>query len=207
MSAKNEKSDTTYYVAAAVIAGVLIAGGVIVYMNRKEVKKVIKKAVKVVTDVLLKPEQEVFISNLHPSVQNKFRQLISAIEKETGYSVVVTSGYRSFQKQLGLKAQNASNASAGFSQHNYGLALDINLARNGRIELNKQSDKKAWLDTGVVAIAKRLGFRWGGESFNGYYDPVHFDTGAIDTKKLYAKALAQFGNDPNKIIGNQVSIT
>lgn len=207
MSEKNEKSDTGYYVAAAVITGLLIGAGVIVYINRKEVKKAVKKVVEKVTDVLLKPEQEAFLSQLHPSVQKKFRQLINAIEAETGYSVVVTSGYRSFQKQIGLKAENSSNAAPGLSYHNYGLAIDMNLARNGRIEIKKDSTKKAWIDSGVVAIAKKLGFRWGGDSFSGYYDPVHFDLGGVDTKKLYAKALAQFGNDPNKIIGNQVSLT
>ena len=207
MSENEKKSDTGYYVAAAVITGLLIGAGVVVYMNRKQVKAIVKKVVKKATDVLLQPEQEAFISSLHPSVQSKFRQLIDAIQKQTGYSVKITSGYRSFQKQIGLKAENSSNAAPGLSYHNYGLALDINLARNGRIEINKSSPKEAWINSGVVAIANKLGFRWGGDSFSGYYDPVHFDLGGVDTKKLYAKALAQFGNNPNNIIGNQVSIT
>ena len=155
--------------------------------------------------IYLSAKQENFIKDLHPQVQNKFRKLIDDIQKKTGWEMIITSGYRDFAKQASLKRQNPKNARAGYSEHNYGIALDMVAKKDGE-RLYKSSSKGKWLETGIPQIAKSMGFRWGGD-FANYHDPVHFGLGHIyDTKKLLAQAEQRFGTDPNNIRGNEVSL-
>jgi hypothetical protein len=154
-------------------------------------------------NIVLKVEQENFVRDLHPAFQNKFRQFIRDVE-QSGWSVIVTSGYRTFARQAQLRAQDSRNAQPGLSLHNYGLAIDIN-AQRGATWLRKASSRKAWVDSGIPAIAKRHGLRWGGD-FTGYHDPVHFDSGHSGSA-LRSNAHAQFGTDPAQIQGNQVRLS
>jgi peptidoglycan L-alanyl-D-glutamate endopeptidase CwlK len=174
---------------------------VLVFINRKRVKETVVNGI----NFLMSAEQEAYIKNLHPDVKNTFRQFISDIQKETGYTVVITSGYRSFANQASLYAQNNSNAKPGYSFHNYGLALDINAVKNGSW-LRKSSPVQQWKNSGIIDIADRMGLRWGGR-FNGYTDNVHFDLGKnYNTTALYNQAQIQFGTDPKFINGNQVML-
>ena len=103
----------------------------------------------------------------------EFEALFKAIEKETAYRVLVTSGYRSYEDQVLLKKQNSKNATPGRSPHQYKRAMDINLISvNGLIR--KSDSKETWIATGVPQLAKERGFRWGGD-FKTYHDPVHFE--------------------------------
>ena len=38
---------------------------------------------------------------------------------------------------------------------------------------NDSNAKQEWINSGIVAIAKKHGFKWGGD-FKNYHDPVHF---------------------------------
>lgn len=174
----------------------LILGALSLYfLSRPVINKSVEK--------ILNYENDSYLENLHPEIKKRFQNLINEIEK-LGFRVLITSGYRSFSKQAELKAQNASNAAAGYSLHNYGLAIDINLQKGFQL-LTKKTDKKIWLESGVPQLAKKLGFIWGGD-ITGYYDPVHFAI-KYDTKQLYTRALKQYGNDPRKIQGNKVSLS
>lgn len=148
-----------------------------------------------------------YVNKLHKSVQPRFAELIKKIE-ELGYRVVLTSGYRSFGEQLALKKKNKSNASAGSSPHNYGLALDMNIVDSKGIWYKKATSKNKWLKTGVPQLANKLGFRWGG-NFKSYHDPVHFDV--IDNKKYNVKKMYASAKEttPNveDIKGNLVQLT
>jgi peptidoglycan L-alanyl-D-glutamate endopeptidase CwlK len=146
---------------------------------------------------LLAAHHEAYLQQLHPEVQDKFRELVAAVEG-SGYHVIITSGYRSFEKQAALHKENSANAQAGRSPHNYGLALDLNLQKGVGV-WRKSTTKKEWENTGVPALAKSLGFRWGG-NFTAYYDPVHFDTLPAATAtaymdSLYQQAQAQLNSD------------
>lgn len=145
-----------------------------------------------------------YLDQLNPSVRGQFISFIKDIES-MGYKVVITSGYRSFQKQASLKAQDSRNAAPGFSSHNYGTALDLVLVKDGKM-IQKNAPRSEWIDTGVPRLAKKkYGMRWGGD-FPGYHDPVHFDfNNKYDTKKLYAQAIRQFGS-PDKVKGNQLKL-
>lgn len=105
--------------------------------------------------------------------QADFEALIEEIHNTTPYVVYITSGYRSTKKQKVLYEQNPKNAKPGTSPHEFKRAMDINLiGPTGWIR--KIDSKETWLKTGVPNIAKKMGFRWGG-NFKTYHDPVHFD--------------------------------
>jgi hypothetical protein len=146
----------------------------------------------------LSAEQEKFLEILHPKAHEKFRKLIIDIEKKTGWKVIITSSYRTFQHQIRLYAENSKNGKPGKSFHNYGLAMDVNLEKDGR-RVRKADSIKTWLDTGAPQIAESQGFKWGGR-FKTYHDPVHFDLSDyfnLNINELYAQAENQFGSVEN----------
>ena len=149
----------------------------------------------------IKPNQEKYIKDLHPDVQQKFRDFVKLCGAQ-GWDIICTSGYRSFEEQRKLNKLNPSNAKAGRSHHNYGLALDINAVRKG-VQLRKASTEKAWNDSGIPEIAKQLGISWQ-YAFGTYKDPVHFFI-KHDTSVLLQRAIKQFGSE-DKIIGNRVNL-
>ena len=143
-----------------------------------------------------------YVNELHPAAQAQFLQLFQRIN-ELGYHVIVTSGYRTFQEQQKLHAQNSSNAKPGRSYHNYGLALDINIAKNG-VQLYKADSAAKWNATGVPQAAKALGFKWGGD-YSSYHDPVHFELRLASPDALLALGIEQYGALP-RIVGNAVTL-
>jgi hypothetical protein len=158
------------------------------------------------------PAQEAYIQNLHAFARPRFRQFIRAVEAQTGWKVIIASGYRTFAKQLQLWNENHSNGTPGGSYHNYGMALDINV-RKGNIQLHKSDSSAAWYSTGVPQLAEAMGFEWGGGgNFGSYHDPVHFDVRKLlsqqyhynTTDQLKAKAFSQFGTNWNDIQGNKL---
>lgn len=188
---------------------VMVVVTVIVYAVRsqsKEFRDAMDKYIPInpfnMANIVLKAQQEKFVKDLHPDVQWRFRAFIKEVE-DSGWSVIATSGYRDFQKQFQLHRQNPKNARPGRSHHNYGLALDIN-ATKGKIALRKASSEKAWVSSGIPAIAKKHGLSWQ-YRFGTYVDPIHFYYKA-DTAKLLQRGIAQFGSD-EKIIGNQVALS
>lgn len=129
------------------------------------------------------------IETLHPDAVSRFAEFAARVEKELGLTIKATSGFRTWEKQAQLKAQNSQNASAGNSAHNYGFALDVNiLDKNGNIILRKASTRKQWLDSGIVALAKSMGFKWGGD-FSSYHDPIHFYLEPMERSAMKARYL------------------
>ena len=115
------------------------------------------------------------------SNEETFRQFIRQIHRECWCLVYVTSGYRSKEKQVRLHAQNSKNAKPGSSPHEFKRAIDINvLTFKGWVR--KRDTVARWKATGVPKIAKRMGFRWGG-NFRSYHDPIHFDVSQSGIKK------------------------
>lgn len=130
------------------------------------------------------------VENLHPKARTKFKEFISRVEKETGLRIIATSGYRTWEHQARLKLENPSNASAGNSSHNYGFALDVNVMdSNGNIILRKASSDQEWEKSGIVKIAKSMGFKWGGD-FSDYHDPIHFYLEPVSRTEMKNRYLA-----------------
>lgn len=125
---------------------------------------------------LTKPEMNENVplpQDLHPVViQNKNLLIQQAADK--GIRVIISDGFRSFQDQEKLyekgrstDGQIVTHAKGGESYHNFGLAIDFALLNgNGKAIWDTAYDgngngKSDWME--VVAVAKDLGFEWGGD--------------------------------------------
>ena len=71
-----------------------------------------------------------------------------------------------------------------------------------------ESGKEVWEATGVPAIARELGIRWGGD-FVGKEsgDFVHFDKPLKPMAELQQLAKNQFGNNVLTWKGNEIKLT
>lgn len=147
------------------------------------------------------------LAQLHEKYKPKFEQFIQGV-MALGYTPQINSSYRSFAKQQTLWEQNHSNARAGYSYHNYGMAIDMQVSKDGKVWGKATSDAE-WLKTGIPQLAKSLGMTWGGDNavFGSYQDAVHFDYRAKKTSELIQMAYNQFGNNPENIKGNELKIS
>lgn len=158
-------------VTIAIISGVVVlsAIGLLIYLNKKKGLSYSKDA-----QWAKKSGTLTMVQQMHPKLRQKFADFFSEVEKKTNYTIVGTSGLRSSAEQGQLSSQNSNNAQAGYSDHEYGFAMDVNvLDKSGNTVLRKASSKADWIKSGVVEIAKKHGFKWGGD-FANYHDPVHF---------------------------------
>lgn len=118
------------------------------------------------------------LNKLHPLVREialkAYNEAVQATPK--GVHPFVTQTMRTFKESNDLFANGrtkpgaiVTNAKAGQSYHNYGLALDF---------VNMVNDKMVWkVDDNwmtVVNIFKKHGFKWGGD-FKSIPDAPHFE--------------------------------
>lgn len=117
------------------------------------------------------------INKLHPKARLYGARLINKLETELNTTVIVTSTFRSIERQKELlDSKNEDAAQPGRSYHQYGLAIDVWPFYKGKIITKAQYKKNPkcypyWDEYGN--IGKSLGFRWG-KSFG---EPWHFDIG------------------------------
>lgn len=135
-------------------------------------------------------------NGMNPVVKESALELIKRAYDE-GIYVQISSGYRSFaaQNKLYAKGRTApgnivTHAKGGQSNHNFGLAVDYFLVSDdGKRALWTVNSK--WRR--VAAIAKSLGFSWGGD-WKGFVDYPHLEmTGGLTTSQLRA------GRKPNLV--------
>ncbi|HRY32118.1 MAG TPA: M15 family metallopeptidase [Bacteroidales bacterium] len=124
------------------------------------------------------------IALLHPKIREDVEWIINTVEDELEIRLRVTQGLRTFAEQDALFNQprdgkdndgdgrideadeKVTNARAGDSYHNYGLAFDVVEILRGQANWNtKYRD--------IAAIAARKGFDWGG-NFKTLVDRPHF---------------------------------
>ena len=124
------------------------------------------------------------LADLHPHV----RDMAARFELEAtaaGIPFAVTFTLRSMETQAALYAQGrtkpgkvVTNARAGYSFHNFGLALDVvplellKLPNWGDNPHDQAHANALWAKLG--AIGKAIGFRWGGD-FKSIKDRPHFE--------------------------------
>lgn len=114
------------------------------------------------------------IQELHPSIRNDVAQAINELDNEHGLRVRIgKEPFRSFNKQNELYAQGRSKpgdkvtwVKGGFSYHNYGLAVDLYIIENGKVDY-----AMAKYET-VAQVMKKHGFQWGYDLWNK--DKPHF---------------------------------
>jgi len=114
------------------------------------------------------------LQGLLPVVRTAIERLIER-SFSLGIPIVIVQGLRTIQEQDELYAQGrtkpgqkVTNAKGGYSFHNFGVAVDFALLLpDGRsvswdTKRDGNGDNKAdWMQ--VVAVAKELGFEWGGD--------------------------------------------
>lgn len=94
-----------------------------------------------------------------------------------------------YAKGRTAKGQRVTNAKGGESYHNYGLAVDFVLIKDGKAVWNRGEDFDGdkipdWME--VVKIFKKYGWEWGGD-FKTFKDYPHFQKSfGKTTKELFA---------------------
>lgn len=149
-------------------AGGLALGIALIFLIKKFVKKDYSKTIW-----FNNARTRSYFDKLHPKFKPLVAEWFTKVEN-AGLTIYPTSGYRSFAEQTRLHNENSSNAKPGYSYHNFGLAIDVNVMRNGNIIARKSDSCEHWKNTGVVKLAQDSGIRWKCKFVN-YHDPVHFD--------------------------------
>ena len=120
---------------------------------------------------------EANIRTLLPTAQTKARDFMASTlfaMSGKGVSVRIISGTRTYEEQDALYAKGrtnpgprVTNARAGYSWHNFGIAWDIGLFR-GREYLE---DSPLYRECGAIGCS--LGLEWGGD-WKSFPDEPHF---------------------------------
>lgn len=132
-------------------------------------------------------QAEIYYSNavrldnmlIHPEMRRLAPEL-SKIFEERGYMVEIYSDFRTFERQAELHKSNTWPAApAGYSDHNWGLAVDIRLYKrtaNGNfVRLAAQSITAEMAKHPAMTRELRdAGLVWGGAG-----DPMHFSVGTV----------------------------
>lgn len=133
------------------------------------------------------------INSLHPIIRSEvlglYIQASSLMPK--GTIIRITQGFRSIAYQNSLYAQGrttpgkiVTNAKGGRSYHNYGLAFDFCLIKEGKVSW---SVYQCWMD--VVNTFKAAEYGWGGD-FKSIRDYPHLEkTFGYTTQQLFAMPL------------------
>jgi peptidoglycan L-alanyl-D-glutamate endopeptidase CwlK len=117
------------------------------------------------------------LPNVQPTMRTFLRELNERLMREYGPGTIaqIISGTRTNEEQDALYAQGrtiagrvVTNARGGYSNHNYGIAVDIGIFHNGR-----------YLDDGdfydiAGEIGQSLGLEWGG-AWESFCDRAHFE--------------------------------
>lgn len=120
---------------------------------------------------------EIKLAQVHPALAHRARKLI-AFAKADGYELRVTAGLRTFKEQDDLfrKRPKVTNARAGQSFHNYGLAVDVAFVVDGKISW----DDKLYKNIGKWAL--NAGLEWGG-SWKKFKDMPHVQLPGLPSYK------------------------
>lgn len=133
------------------------------------------------------------LATLLPDVQKKFRAFVEeaqnfASTKELEY--IVICGTRTYAEQEKLYRQGrtapgpkVTNAMPGYSMHNFGIAVDFGVFRDGRYLDSEEPKLADNIHRAVALLAEKHGIRWGG-NFKSIYDAPHFE---LDTKLSLAE--------------------
>jgi peptidoglycan L-alanyl-D-glutamate endopeptidase CwlK len=104
------------------------------------------------------------LQDLHPLIAAKANELQEECDKLLGIKIIITSTLRTFTEQAALYAQGrnlpgkiVTNAKSGESIHNYGLAFDFAIMKDGKVDWDDIPSYKK-----VGEQGEDLGLQWGG---------------------------------------------
>jgi peptidoglycan L-alanyl-D-glutamate endopeptidase CwlK len=119
------------------------------------------------------------LATLDPKARVIFQNFISEakmIAEELGCEYIGISGHRTWEEQDRLYTQRpkVTNAPGGYSNHNFGIAMDFGVFR-GRVYLDETNPALASkVHRAVAKIANRHGLDWGGD-WPKFRDEPHFE--------------------------------
>ena len=124
---------------------------------------------------------------LHPKAQSIFKAFIEECEQVLSITLRISEGYRTFAEQFNRYAQGRtlpgkiiSYAPAGYSFHEYGLAIDL-----VRVMPDKSIDW-AYNMQQLQSIADKYGITCGSRWTGKKVDPPHFEIHfGLDVHKLF----------------------
>lgn len=153
----------------------LVVAGAIAYKKRKRIKKLAMDTVNWIKEKTWDYHSDRRINTLHPLVRAKAKEFVIRAEKELGIKLRVVSALRTWAEQEELYAKGrtksgkiVTNAKAGRSLHNYGLAIDVVEIKGGKAIWNNSNWKK------IADLGKSIGFEWGGD-WKSFKDKPHFE--------------------------------
>jgi peptidoglycan L-alanyl-D-glutamate endopeptidase CwlK len=128
---------------------------------------------------MIDARSEKVLATLHPQVQAVMRSFLvaaKAIAAKSGLEVKAISGLRTYQEQDALYAKGrtapgpvVTKARGGFSNHNFGLAIDIGVfSADGK----KYFDEHNLYDE-LGALGQSLSLEWGG-AWKTIVDKPHY---------------------------------
>ncbi|WP_062055678.1 M15 family metallopeptidase [Aquimarina longa] len=163
--------NRTAKILLVIVLFIIIA---IAYKKRKKLKKTAMNTINYIKQKTWDIYSNRRIDTLHPDIRAKTKEFIIRAEKELGIKLRVTSALRTWQEQNRLYKKGRSvsgkivtNAKAGESYHNYGLAFDVVEIKNGKALWNNPNWQK------IGNLGKSLGFEWGGD-WKRFKDKPHF---------------------------------
>lgn len=124
---------------------------------------------------------------LHPKVRLDFSNFIEEAENKLNIVLRISQGLRTMDEQqalynIGRKISGpiVTNAKAGSSYHNYGLAVDLVVLVNDKIDWNYDMGK-------LLPYSIKQQITWGG-SWRKFKDKPHFEkTFGINWRDMLAK--------------------
>lgn len=170
------------------------------------------------TDIPNKSQHLVMIeSNCHPEFAFYVKAVIYDIWTMIGGTVLLNKTYRTVGEQkiyrdkwdawekggkVGDAPYAAKPAYPGTSKHNHGTAADFNVYIGSKTygSFKRQgTTKDEWIASGVPAIIRANGLRWGGD-WDSNYDPIHMDIPLSKEiqKKIISKTKTM--TDPKKAV-------
>lgn len=124
------------------------------------------------------------VATLHTKVQQLFRNWIAEcqiVAAAHGYEYKAISGNRTWEEQAKIYAQGrtapgkiVTNAKPGYSNHNYGIAVDMGVFKAGKyLDASNPSEAEAF-HRKAAQIAEKYNIEWGG-SWKSFKDYPHFE--------------------------------
>jgi RHS repeat-associated protein len=134
------------------------------------------------------------ISSLHPDVQDQMKSFILMAKLRYGVDLRIVQAFRTVEEQDKLYAQGrttpgskVTNAKGGYSNHNFGLAIDVAPAENGKINWESKNYDL------IGRIGEKRGLEWGGR-WKTILDKPHF-------QNLFGKSLSELRTLPKDAQG------
>lgn len=176
----------------AVIGIVLFIVGIVAFRKRDKLKSLVMKSINYIKEKTWDIVSDKRIGSLHPLVIAKVKEFIIRAEKELDIKLRVVSAFRSWAEQTILYARGrtvpgkkVTNAKAGSSYHNFGLAIDVVEIKNGKAVWNNPNWSK------IAELGKSIGFEWGGD-WRSFKDKPHFQL-TFGNKLSHLRDLYQSG--------------